>query len=88
MVTGLMLAHGPRTQRSAWPGRTAAGSTVLFAYQLKEVKESLRGRIRVRIVYNEAKVAEWSILEDRDSPGSTPSSPAVSAVPVMSGAIS
>jgi hypothetical protein len=87
MVTGLMLAHGPRTQRSAWPGRPAAGSTVLFAYQLKEVKESLTGRIRIRLVYNEAKVAEWSILEDRDSPGSTASSPAMSGVPVMSGAI-
>jgi hypothetical protein len=86
MVTGVMLAHRPRT-RSTWPAGTAGGSSVLFAYQLQEVKESLRGTIRMRLVYNEAKVAEWSILEDRDSPGSSPSGGAVSVVPVMSGAL-
>ena len=63
VVTGLMLARGPRTGLGVWPEGTAALSTVLFAYQLQEVKERFGGKVEMCTVYNGAKVAEWSILE-------------------------
>jgi len=61
LVTGLMLARRPRVRdTSAWPIQTSARSTVLFAYQLRSLGRSGKASL----VYNGAKVAEWSILED------------------------
>ena len=82
VVTGLMLARQPRTQGSAWPPWVSTRSTVLFAYQLQEVKERFGGRFdtSLQVVYDGAKVAEWSVLEER-------SVPAGGDAPTMSGAI-
>ncbi|KAK4098030.1 hypothetical protein N658DRAFT_526641 [Parathielavia hyrcaniae] len=78
VVTGVMLARGLRGPDE---DRSAAGQPVLFAYQLQEVRKGFRGEVRMRIVYNEASVAEWSILEGRSTLGGGEAAEMAGAIP-------